>query len=379
MNNKPYYVLLTGGKNNAGDFLIKSRAKKLLERYRCERELIDLDGYNLLTDENLELVNGAEAVLLTGGPALHKNMYPNIYRLRDDLDDIQVPITSLGIGWHSGKGRWNDTHEYMLSDLTCKLLDRIKSDGLSMSVRDYHTQNVLFDKGFDNVVMTGCPALYCDEFKEFEPIAKIQKIAFSLGVGLKNSPKMYKQMQDVVMALVEKFGLDSIEVVFHHGLEISDTKKGVSKRLSQVQSKFANWLVGKNISFVDISGSAENLIEYYSSVDLHVGYRVHAHIFMSSLSKPSLLLSEDGRGVALEKVLGGLILPSYTAMSENKLIERLHRLAIPIDSFKPVRYIEKDVLNMLDYELSRGIRLNQVSNNISLHRQKMISFIAALP
>lgn len=43
---KDYYVILTGSKNNAGDFLIKCRAKneKLFAALRPDRDIVDLDA-----------------------------------------------------------------------------------------------------------------------------------------------------------------------------------------------------------------------------------------------------------------------------------------------------------------------------------------------
>lgn len=40
-----YYVILTGSKNNAGNFLIKHRAKKLFTALRNDRKLVDLDAW----------------------------------------------------------------------------------------------------------------------------------------------------------------------------------------------------------------------------------------------------------------------------------------------------------------------------------------------
>lgn len=40
-----YYALLTGSKNNAGDYLIKARAKSLLKEWRNDREFVDIDGW----------------------------------------------------------------------------------------------------------------------------------------------------------------------------------------------------------------------------------------------------------------------------------------------------------------------------------------------
>ena len=48
-------------------------------------------------------------------------------------------------------------------------------------------------------------------------------------------------------------------------------------------------------------------MNYYSKVDLHIGYRVHAHIFMNSIAKKSILISEDGRAKGVKGVIGGIV------------------------------------------------------------------------
>ena len=41
---KDQYVILTGSKNNAGDYLIKYRAKQLFANLRPDRKIIDING-----------------------------------------------------------------------------------------------------------------------------------------------------------------------------------------------------------------------------------------------------------------------------------------------------------------------------------------------
>ena len=40
----PYYVTLTGSRNNAGDFLIRHRAHNLLRDLRPDRDIVDMDS-----------------------------------------------------------------------------------------------------------------------------------------------------------------------------------------------------------------------------------------------------------------------------------------------------------------------------------------------
>lgn len=261
---KDYYVILTGSKNNAGDFLIKYRAKKLFAALRPDREIVDLDAWKPFDQATLELVNNSKALILLGGPALQAHMYPGIYALTDNLDDIKVPVTTMGIGWKSISGNWQDTYDYPLAAGALKLLRKVEASGLPMSVRDFHTLNALAFKGFDNVLMTGCPAYYDLDYigKPVQLPEKLRKVAFSLGVSFIESPSMEREMKAQILRLKDYFRDAAFEVVFHHGLNpdvfLSVHKDGHEH--NKRHCEFAQWLRERNIAYVDISGSAENLI-----------------------------------------------------------------------------------------------------------------------
>lgn len=316
-----YYVLLTGSKNNAGDFLIRQRASELLGWIRPDRSLIHLNAWEPLTDEQLETVNASAALLLTGGPSLQMHMYPNTYRLRPRLEQIKVPLVAMGIGWKSASGTWQDSRTYRLSPATCTLLERISSSGCISSVRDFHTLNVLQHRGLHNFVMTGCPALYSRDHVGFAaPVPSApKKVSFSLGVSFLNSRKMQLQMQQIITLLLQNYGQENLTVVFHHSIDnrfLQQTKSSVRlqlgrKRFLHGQRRFLTWLQHNNVRYADISGGVEAMLQHYATCDLHVGYRVHAHILMASWSKPSFLIAEDGRARALRSVLGGPILDGY--------------------------------------------------------------------
>lgn len=383
MKNKEYYVILTGSKNNAGDFLIKYRAKALLNKLRPDREIIDLDGWKLFDEATLKLVNGAKALILMGGPALQKNMYPDIYPLVDDLSKITTRIAFMGIGWKSLCGNWSDTQNYPLSEKTISLLNRVALDGLTTSVRDYHTLNVLNSYGYHNIIMTGCPASYVEE-RFNEPVIvpeKIKNVSFSLGVSFLFSKKMELQMKETILKLKEYFrNSDRFEVVFHHSTDTSflKTHNATNKHLSG-HLNFINWLKDNDISYVDISGSAENLIDHYSDCDVHIGYRVHAHIFMTSISKLSMLIAEDGRGKALKDVFGGIVFDGFESIKKDIYSKVLNKLKLR-SSLVVNEEIPNEILNTLDYEIGNSLpRLGLTRSSINCNYRLMKKFVLSLP
>ena len=380
---KDQYVILTGSKNNAGDFLIKFRAKQLFKELRPDREIIDFNGWEAFDDKKLKAVNESKALILLGGPALVKGMRERIYKMTENLDDIKVPIISMGIGWKSISGNWDDTYNYSLDEEDIKLLEKINSSGYISSVRDYHTLNSIRFKGFENFLMTGCPAYYDLDFigKEFQK-PTINKVAFSLGVSFIHSPSMEELMKENILELKNKFIDKEFEVVFHHALNKEQflSVHGSTTKHSNKHNEFAKWLESQSIKYIDISGSAENLMSYYQTVDLHVGYRVHAHIFMNSILKFSILISEDGRAKAVKNVIGGIILDGYTSFKDSFISKVLNKLFTSFDRYSANNYLTKEILDNIEYENKIDfIRVKNSRNQIDNNFEVMKQFLKQLP
>jgi hypothetical protein len=381
---KNQYVILTGSKNNAGDFFIKYRAKQLFKELRPDRKIIDFNAWEAFDEEKIKTVNESKALILTGGPSLQKDMRPNIYKMTKNLDDIQIPITSMGIGWKSARGLWEDTYNYELSHETIKLLERINNSGYMSSVRDYHTLNCLRFKGFDNFLMTGCPAYYNLDYiyKDQKSLDSINKVAFSLGVSFIKSKNMENLIKDNILSIRDYFSNKDFEVVFHHSLDRNkflSTHNSTAKHVDK-HNEMASWLEKNNIKYVDISGSAENLITYYSDVDFHVGYRLHAHICMSSTFKPSIMIAEDGRGMASKDVIGGIVLRSVYKRREKLIDKVLSRLNQNYDRIIPNDKIRFEIIKDIEYEGKTGfIRTKSIKNNIYNNFEIIKSFLLQLP
>ncbi len=381
---KEQYVILTGSKNNAGDYLIKYRAKRLFNHVRPDRKIIDYNAWEPIDKEKLAVINESRALILMGGPSLQAHMRPGIYNLPDDLDSIKPPIVTMGIGWKSVKGEWKDTHNYPLRPEAEELLERVENSGFCSSVRDYHTLNTLLVRNKKSFVMTGCPAYYDLDYlgKPADYDRKINKVAFSLGVSFIKSASMEILMKDTILKLRDRFKEQVFEVVFHHSLDKDQllSSSSGSPEHARKHIEFSKWLESQGIEFCDISGSAENLVNYYSQVDLHVGYRVHAHIFMNSISRFSVLISEDGRAKGTEKVIGGLVYSGYSRFKDDFLTKVAKRIWPNQDQYVSNRHSIDDVLKNIDYEIKAGFsRLKASRRVIDSNYEVMQSFLQQLP
>lgn len=387
MEKKPYYVLITGSKNNAGDYLIKYRAKQLFEALRPDRELVDVDAWKERDDKLLEVFNSAQAVILTGGPSLQRRMYPNIYKVLGNIDDIKVPILAMAIGWRAFPGEWLQTHSYRFSEETTKLLRRIESSGYASSVRDYHSLNALLHQGFKSFSMTGCAALYDLDYvgKSYSSSNEIKRVAFSLGVAFAKDRDHEKNFKKLIVGLRNKFQGEKFDVVFHHSLDREHFHKVYNRQddFFDKHEKFAKWLTSEGISYTDISGSAETMMNYYNLVDLHIGYRVHAHIYMSSVNKLSILIAEDGRGKAQRDAISGLVIDSEFLQAGDPKSSLLSKGLTELKIMKKElvnKFVTEDVLENLTYEEKSAFnRVKRTRSMIDSLFGQMKSFIQQLP
>lgn len=378
-----YYVILTGSKNNAGDFLIKHRAKQLFKSERPDRKIIDFNAWEKLDDQKLDIVNNSEALILMGGPALQYDMWPGIYKLTDDLNEIKVPIILMGIGWKSKSGSFLDTYDYPFNKTSMQLLTKVEESGYLSSVRDFHTLSTLHNYGFNNLLMTGCPAYYDYDYLNKDHAlqsSELDKIAFSLGVSFISSPNAERMMKQNILKCRDYFNEQDFTVVFHHSLnkkrflQTHGNKKHINAHL-----KFVEWLKQVDIKYIDISGSAENLIDFYSRMDLHIGYRVHAHIFMNSISKPSILITEDGRGKAIPYVIGGIVLNGITGVKDSTLSKVYNKLNI-MDKHSINPHIDKEIIKNIEYEKETNFNRIRTSRKIIDENHKLMKrFLHQLP
>lgn len=145
--------------------------------------------------------------------------------------------------------------------------------------------------------------------KEFKPLKNIKKIVFTPAAN----PIYCYQSMYLLKKLKEKFNDAEILVSFHRGLEGS-------------QRKIAKFAKNLNIEIYDAHGAAFKL-GIYDDFDLHIGYRVHAHIYFLSMRKPSYLIMEDSRGYGIINTFGGCEISAYSDLCRNMLPHRISEIA----------------------------------------------------
>jgi hypothetical protein len=303
-------TILTGDKGSSGDALIVDRGVKLLKHFHPAEEILKLDRWKPV-DDYLDQVNQSRALILLGGPAFEKDIYPGIYPLVADLNRIKVPIVSMGLGASLLPCNETAISQFRFDAAARPLLDRLVRDAKTVGIRDYITKRVLVTNGLHNAEVIGCPAWYNMETLG-RPIRapKIETVAFAPGVRhlYFNSRASSNQQQQVMKLLKDMFPAARRYAVFQDSLE-NDNRKPLSMR--RIQRSLANEAQRLGYEVVDCTHNLGNMLDAYERADLLVGYRVHSHICMLSLGKPSVLIPEDSRGYGMNDFVGLASFPSF--------------------------------------------------------------------
>lgn len=288
------YILLHGAIRNVGDFLIFERARELIQTYRKVGQFIELPRW-LSLKPYLDVINASSGVILCGGPGYARDFYPGVFPFTSHLTEIRVPIIPLGLGW-SGKPS-TSTGQFTFTPQSRKALEYIHAHIRYSSVRDVITERILKQANIDNVVTSGCPAWYHlpSVDRDFTPPKAIKHVVVSTPA----QPANFAQAAQLIQFVAHRFPKSERYLVFHRGI-LPDKNKTMRKSVLEIGLVMYGKLRGYRI--IDASYSVRK-IDFYQACDLHIGYRVHAHIDFLSLRKPSILIQEDGRGVGQSETL----------------------------------------------------------------------------
>ena len=314
------YIFLSGAKKNVGDFLIGDRAVNLLRIHRPDVEIDIWDRWQSL-DNRLDEINASRALILGGGPAYQRSLYPGVFPLVSDLSQIKIPIVPMGLGW--GGRSMLSINEFQFSDVALKAIKKFHGGIAFSSCRDHLTLAILQQNQIHNVLMTGCPAWYEPSYigAAFHKPKHFEKIVITTAQAPEFVSHNIKLVDSVRLAYPEA----QIYCVFHRGIEKDQyTPAAEATRLQAIKDA----AVASNCEIIDAAYDLEK-IGFYKECDLHIGYRVHAHIYFLSVKRPSFLFHEDGRGVGVSSVLG---LPDVTAF------EGMSKQLTVVDRFPGVGY-----------------------------------------
>lgn len=288
-------ALLHGAKKNVGDFLIYSRCRDLLTHFLGYSNFLVYERWKVL-DDHIDEINKADGIVLCGGPLYASNMYPGALPFVSFPERIKVPVIPVGVGWHSK--RHYSYKKFRFDKRSYLFIRRIHSNIEFSGVRCPDTLSIMKKCRINNALLSGCPAIY--DLKSigtpFKIPKRIERLIVSDPANIFLYPKVVRLIREIRYLLPDA----EINLCFHRGIKkdcYTSRKASIAAQLLKTIAKMHGCLVH------DVSSSIDN-IQFYQDCDLHIGFRVHAHVYFASTRKPTFLLQEDGRGIGMSKLIG---------------------------------------------------------------------------
>jgi polysaccharide pyruvyl transferase len=278
-------VVLHGAKVNAGDYLIRDRGVAILRHLRPGQELILHPRWQRVPPE---LYDRADAIVLCGGPGLAPRFYPKVFPLVRNLERHPTPILPVALGWN---GTGSGHVDRFFSKRSVKALRVVHSRIGWSGVRDDLSLALLSSLDVGEVRRTGCVAWY-DLSSLGRPLASPERVRRVVVTPPTKAGKGGLREAAGVLRLVRaRYRQAERWCVFHRGMraEFGGETSTAQRRATAAVARALGYRV------VDASRGLD-VLDAYRECDLHVGYRVHAHLCFLSYRRPSLLLIEDGRG-----------------------------------------------------------------------------------
>ena len=348
-------AMMSGALVNAGDFLIGVRSKALLERFISNAE-VQIFKTNVSYNNRIDELNEYDLIVFAGGPhLLHE--YPKHVPFVSDLTKVKSPVVIMGQGWYGKTAVEKELYHMFFSKETREFFSYIAQNAAPIGLRDWQSVRFLKNQGYHNTLMTGCPAWYnlsyIDNLYVNEHISQdgVQRIC--IADTARGVPMTIPFMKALAIFMREKYPKSSICMVFHRLLD------GKEELVEQ------SFLKKYDLEYVDIAGSADGL-SIYDNCSLHIGFRVHAHIYNLSRGNISILINEDARGAGVNDALGiqNITLRPFSDIAETGIL--LHEM----DDF--IQSIDDYLQYIFDSDF---LQYRNACLNIKFYYKRMQKFI----
>jgi polysaccharide pyruvyl transferase WcaK-like protein len=280
-------LVLHGAKVNAGDFLIRERGLQILRHLRPDQRLVMHPRWEPV-DPNL--FDSADAVVLCGGPGLARRFHPRIFALVDDLDEHPTPVLPIALGWSGTPAEHPERFRFSRRSLAA--LRAIHSRIGWSGVRDDLSLEIVRRAEVGDVRRTGCFAWYHlpSMGRPLDSAERVRRLAFT--PASRRRPGGLREVASLLRRLRRRHPRAERYCVFQRGLRAEWESE------TPTRERVATAALARGLGFRVVDASRDlGALELYGQVDLHVGYRVHAHLCTLSRRRPSLLIAEDGRGL----------------------------------------------------------------------------------
>ena len=288
---------------NLGDGFILRAIERLVGPFLPEHQL---SSRVAPTDQAVRSLAHCSAVILAGANQLSDSytIWPGLLAERIRKEGLR--LVPFGIGLHGEAGRSDG-----LSDETRDVLEAVHEGIEFSSWRCPHTIGLLrreLPHLADRFLMTGCPVLYDRPLLE---ASRFQSSESTVAVTATERGDFWDRETRVIDFVTKRFLKSRLYFVIHQDFSPPTAWEGFRHRLLGCSSRS----IGNSIErlrcyarkhgfTIVIPRSADECMQFYESIDVHVGSRLHAHLLFLSRNKRSYLVAVDGRSLGMAEHLG---------------------------------------------------------------------------
>ena len=259
-----------------------------------------------LGDEAVAALTHSSAVIIAGANQLNDRytIWPGLTAER--IRKGRLRFVPFGIGIHG-----DSEQTIRLSEETRSILEAVHEQIEYSSWRCPNTVAFLRREmpGIAHqLLMTGCPVIYDRPLLESDQFLSAET---TVAVTASERGEFWERETQVIDAVTKRFPRARRYFVVHQNFSPPRMGERLQNLLSSVNAGTCMNRIAALRAYarqrgfkVVIPSSADECIQFYDHVDLHVGSRLHAHLLFLSRNKRSYLVPVDHRSVGIAEHLG---------------------------------------------------------------------------
>ncbi|MEH2255589.1 polysaccharide pyruvyl transferase family protein [Nostoc sp.] len=292
---------------NIGDGFILNNLIKLLYPAECKYLFTSRKE---LSENDIDKINSTKALILAGANQLNDNFIIVPGMSLATLAKIKVPVVPFGIGIH-GIPKQNIDMSNTTKEILRAIHERISFSSWRCPLTIQYLNNSLPEL-LDNFLLTGCPVMYDDKILDD---AGFYHQAKTVVVTVTERQDFWDRETKTINFVANKYRKSRKILSLHQDfLEIKSNlqnnqdsiwntlKIKVLKKYDKTPLSLRNYARDKGFQIFKPT-SVDECLSFYNSCDLHIGSRLHAHLYFLSQAKKSFLTYVDERCIGFSNLL----------------------------------------------------------------------------
>lgn len=254
------------------------------------------------TEDEIRKINELDYLVLGGANQLNDgfSVFPG-YQAKD-LEKIKVPIIPFGIGIH-GIEKENFGPKPNTVEILKEIHNRITASSWRCPLTTQYLQKHIPEIS-DKVMMTGCPVAYDRPILDLD--RKIPLSSAIVAVTITDRGDFLNSESNILHEVKNNFPQSQLFLCLHQDMlpkVTSVLSKSLFVKCLDSQNKFIKVrALARDLGYSIIPFSTyQQAFQFYKTCDLHIGSRLHAHLYFLSQGKPSFLFGFDRRHEGIAK------------------------------------------------------------------------------